>query len=354
MIAALARFTPELSDFAEAAARPAAVFRANYDQGPQFSIHHFSILTRFAGIYGLRGAALLDAGQSDLAYRDLQTLYRLQAALRPEPLLISFLVRRTLWHFFDQLLWEGLANHAWNPAQLQEIEALLERSDWRADYAHALRGERAFGRIYYAQLRASNDGPQRMEAQLQPWVEFPLGWKRLLKIVPGDAILGWNQARQEGVSQEILGWIENGTDKIDPRKIKELERAWERRRTTPYNLFVKEMLRFNPVFCSALRGDRRDRGSAHRLRDRALSFRAGPSPDESFGELVPAYLPELPVDPCRATARSVIWPRPEASYRLYSIGWNETDDGGKIALQSGRRHTAMSEKGDWVWRSAPR
>jgi hypothetical protein len=36
-------------------------------------------------------------------------------------------------------------------------------------------------------------------------------------------------------------------------------------------------------------------------------------------------------------------------YILYSIGWNKTDDGGKLAWNNGKTPTVNSKSGDWVW-----
>ncbi len=69
-------------------------------------------------------------------------------------------------------------------------------------------------------------------------------------------------------------------------------------------------------------------------------------------ELVPTYLPTVPED--------ILGSQPlhyrlaaDGSYRLYSVGWNQTDDGGAIVSKSdGTRRD--DEKGDWVWLSGPR
>jgi hypothetical protein len=351
VVDALARFSPVLSEFAEAAARPAAVFRANYDQGLHFNIHHFSILTRLAEIYGLRGVALLHAGQPDLAFRDLETLYRLQSALQPEPLLISFLVRRTLFHFFDQLLWEGLAAQAWNPAQLQQIQAQLERLHWLADYAHAIRGERAFVRLIYSQLRDSPRGPQQMQAE-QSWNSLPPIWDRLLRILPGVAVLDWNEARQERALQEVLIVIERGGEKIERRKIEALERSWHDQMTTPYNIFVKETL---PIQSTIILRAATAAVATEEARTACAveHFRLtnGLLPD-NLSALVPTYLPKPPVDPLgNGPLRFRVGP--DSAYRLYSIGWNETDEGGEIAFKAGEKRRD-DQAGDWVWPSAPR
>ena len=69
---------------------------------------------------------------------------------------------------------------------------------------------------------------------------------------------------------------------------------------------------------------------------------------ESLGALVPEILSQLPHDVLngqpfkyRRTA--------DGQYLLYSVGWNETDEGGVLGLtQSGE---GIDQKtGDWVWR----
>ena len=43
-----------------------------------------------------------------------------------------------------QPIYEGLAQHRWNDAQLAELESVLAKKDFLADYQLAMRGERTF------------------------------------------------------------------------------------------------------------------------------------------------------------------------------------------------------------------
>ena len=68
----------------------------------------------------------------------------------------------------------------------------------------------------------------------------------------------------------------------------------------------------------------------------------------SLDTLSPHYLPEVPHD--------VIGGQPlhyqatqDGLFVLYSIGWNERDDGGTVALTRGKS-AADPNGGDWVWR----
>jgi hypothetical protein len=43
----------------------------------------------------------------------------------------------------------------------------------------------------------------------------------------------------------------------------------------------------------------------------------------------------------------------ENNYLLYSIGWNEKDEGGLVALTLGGTPSPDLAKGDWVWPPPP-
>lgn len=339
VLAALARFEPELSEFAAAAARPAAAFPAHYEAGLQFDAHHFFVLTRYSGIFVLRGVAELQNGRADLAFADLRTIFRLQASLRHEPILVALLVRLVLFHDFAQLLWEGLATHAWNVGQLHETEELLGQENWIADYAQTIRGERAFVRICFAQMRRSDDWLATMQAQ-QPWDVFPRRLSWLLKVMGGEAVLDRNEAEEERDLQQLLGAVDIDARKIFPDRIARLERASKERITTPYNLFAKLALSIHPpILLRTATGEvaiREARTACALERFRLVN---GTMPRDAGGL--------LPGDPMSAGSLRLITAA-DGSYRLYSLGWNQTDERGEIATKSGgtRRN---DEKGDWVW-----
>lgn len=41
------------------------------------------------------------------------------------------------------------------------------------------------------------------------------------------------------------------------------------------------------------------------------------------------------------------------NYLLYSVGWNEADDGGKVVFDSDSKTRVDYKKGDWVWSLKP-
>jgi hypothetical protein len=73
-------------------------------------------------------------------------------------------------------------------------------------------------------------------------------------------------------------------------------------------------------------------------------------------ELVPHYMEKLPHD--IITGQSLKYKRTEdGHYAIYSVGWDEEDDGGLTGFKKGesdfpfrKGEHGVPEKGDWVWR----
>ena len=102
----------------------------------------------------LKACAELALGQSDRALEDVKLMLRLGDSLKEESFLISYLVRIAILHIAIQPVWEGLAEHRWSDAQLQELQKSLERYDFVADMNPPFDSERAAG-ILTADLLAA-------------------------------------------------------------------------------------------------------------------------------------------------------------------------------------------------------
>ena len=69
---------------------------------------------------------------------------------------------------------------------------------------------------------------------------------------------------------------------------------------------------------------------------------------ESLDALAPQFMEKIPHDiingqPLHYRRTS------DGQFVLYSVGWNETDDGGVVGLTKGMARLTR-DKGDWVWR----
>jgi hypothetical protein len=68
---------------------------------------------------------------------------------------------------------------------------------------------------------------------------------------------------------------------------------------------------------------------------------------ETLEQLVPLFLDKAPVDVCHGQPLRYRWVR-DREFLLYSVGWNQKDDGGTRLLASDGSDMVPKE-GDWVW-----
>jgi hypothetical protein len=78
----------------------------------------------------------------------------------------------------------------------------------------------------------------------------------------------------------------------------------------------------------------------------------GQFPD-SLEPLSPRFLEKMPHD--IITGAPLVYRRtPDGQFILYSVGWNEKDDGGMVVMNQAKQPSADLTQGDWVWQySAP-
>jgi hypothetical protein len=67
--------------------------------------------------------------------------------------------------------------------------------------------------------------------------------------------------------------------------------------------------------------------------------------------LVPKFLAKLPHD--IITGEPLKYRRADSSFVLYSIGWNEIDDGGMTPPSVSTGNLGVIQ-GDWVWQFSPK
>jgi hypothetical protein len=68
---------------------------------------------------------------------------------------------------------------------------------------------------------------------------------------------------------------------------------------------------------------------------------------ESPDALTPQFLAKLPH--VVINGQPLKYRRADSAFVLYSVGWNETDEGGKVELAKGKNPRPDQDKGDWVW-----
>ncbi|MGA3283923.1 MAG: hypothetical protein ABSD57_05640 [Verrucomicrobiota bacterium] len=301
----------------------------------------------------LTACAELAAGRSDNALADVKLSLCLADSVKDEPFLISYLVRLACMQIALQPVWEGLAGHAWSDAQLQELQARFQQYDFVADMKRPLDGERAAG-VMTADLLA------RGKYHLNDLTGDPnQAGSTLANLFGRIAPRGWYHLEQLSYARlfqlQLAGAFDANRKRVFPERIASnknaLEQAFAGRNPvtticTRHQLLAVMMLPALsrvPIKAAAAQTAADEAVLACALERYRLANGQFPG---TLDALVPRFISQLPND--------VISGQPykyhltnDGQFVLYSIGWNETDDGGVPGK------TLFDEKeGDWVWQQS--
>ena len=344
VLAALRKFDADIDELTTASLRPHSVFPIRYEDNVSALLPHLSTLKGISKTVRLRALARLAAGQKAEGLQDVKLGLRLVDALKTEPLLISQLVRIANVQIAIQPVWEGLARHDWTEAQLAELQAALAKVRVLEDYGRTLRGERALGnaaldelrtgRLPFSALGRSMDNGSKVANSAARFI--PSGWFRQ------------NQVTLNRLYQErCLPLVDAAKHRVYAGQTQEADNAPELQKAGLYNLFAR--LLFPAVSKSAAK-------FAHAQATLDLATVAcalerhrlanGQYPDQ-LDLLVPRFVEKIPNDvisgePLKYRRES------DGTFTLYSVGWNESDDGGEVF--AGKAGAAPDpNQGDWVW-----
>lgn len=354
VLLALSKYDKAIQELRTISSLPHARFPVRYsDENPaMILLPHLASLKGCTTTLKLRALAELQSDQADQALADIKLMSRLNDAVRIEPFLISHLVSIAMLNIQLQPIWEGLADHRWNEAQLIALDAELEKLDFLAAYHFAMLGERAFGCGIVDYLRrnrnefatigwAFEDFNSPPPDHFQAFIAYatPSGWFEQNKIsicqIHADY---FSQLINLQTRTYALAVVTNAT-------------ASHQKRLTsahPYNWFPRLLL---PALSKASEKFVQGQASTDFARVAIALERYrlahGQFP-ESLDAIAPKFIANLPHD--IITGQPLKYRRTDdGSFILYSVGWNETDDGGTVGLSKEGKNVDF-KKGDWVWR----
>ena len=358
VLLALSKYDSAIEELSEAAKLPASRFPVDYDNEMPFDIllPHLAKIKAIAQVLNLRALAELEAGRPDKAFADLKLGFRCKESVANEPFLISHLVRIAVQSIMMQSVWQGLAEHKWSESQIAELEAGFAKLDYLADFRKSILGERA-GSIAIIELF-------RRKRSANVWLELSgLTENTQLDKSPQQMLgtIGWCLAPEGSFYQTELAFVQMHqrwtlplvdltnrvvSPAINARLSSEFEESFVWRPLSVKNTLVRLMF---PALGKAAKKfaiiqaqvDLARIGCA--LERHRIAYGNYPV---SLAALAPKFLAKLPHDVI--TGEPLHYRREGDGYVLYSIGWNEKDDGGTVSVnKSGRADT---DEGDWVWR----
>src|ERR1039457_3890868 len=346
VVRALDKYNPILEELRSASQRPYVRFNVHYDDefAPAILLPHLSVMKNAAFLFQLRACAELESGQSDQAWSDTRMALYLADTVKDEPFLISKLVQVAIDQLALQPIWEGLAEHKWSDAQLTEIEQRLGKLDLLAD--SALRGEQALGIRRIEQTRSLGIINPETSGRLP----------RVLTLLLRGAFYQNELSLTRMYQQLYVPVVDAATQRIYPSRATANEAALTSALAhgfRPYNLFARMLL---PAITKAETkfafGQTRVNLAIVACALERFRLAQGQFP-ESLEPLSPRFLEKVPHD--IITGAPLIYRRTQdGQFILYSVGWNEKDDGGTVVMTQAKQPSADITQGDWIWQySAP-
>jgi len=244
-----------------------------------------------------------------------------------------------------QPVWEGLAEHEWSDEQLTALEAELAKVDFLADYGSIMRGERAFAIKSFENQRRTRE---IISGFVAPQGNSSLLVTNKLTFVPSAYFYQNKLAFARMYQQWVLPLVDTNSRVISPEKLQRANDAI-RAETKHYSPYKVQALMLFPAISATTRKIATSQASIDLARVACALERyrlAHGEYPETLDALAPQFIEKLPHD--------IIGGQPlhygrkaDGQFVLYSVGWNETDDGGKVAL---RKNGGIDrDNGDWVW-----
>ena len=359
VLLALGKYNPVIEELRAASRLPYSRFPLQYTNEPPGSIllPHLAALKSSAQVLQLRSIAELQNSQPEKALNDVILGLQMIDKIRTEPFLISQLVRIAMLQIMLQAVWEGLAQHQWSDGQLVELDQALTKFDFLTDYKAAMRGDRAcvIGGVEYLQRDRSlrklaeffnlyNNGNEDTSVPTLAIVYHfsPSGWVDQNKLRIGQFETQWYLP---------LADVENRM--VSPKSVESANDAFNKQIGTtqlnPYNWFEKK---FVPALAQAVKKFAYAQSSvdlacvAIALERYRLAHGEFP---ESLNTLAPQFMEKIPHD--IINGQPLNYRRTDdGQFVLYSVGWNELDDGGVVVFEGKNTDRVDINQGDWVWR----
>lgn len=356
VLLALSKYDGAIEELRTASRLPYSRFPLNYDSESPGAIllPQLTALRGCAQVLQLRSLAELQKGEPDKALADIELSLQLTGKISTEPILITHLVRIAMLQITLQPVLEGLAEHKWSDEQLVALDGELAKLDFFAAYKLSMDGELACQngeanrlRRHPEELRETgqwsddegNSGtlsnPDELIARLIPAGWFYQNQYRCARIMVNYFIPVADTSRR--IFSPALA--RQGYDKTIHEIIK----------PTPFNFLERLML---PSLANAAARFAYAQASVDLARTAIALERyllAHGEYPETLDTLAPQLIAQVPHD---VIGGQPLKYRREADglFVLYSIGWNETDDGGVVVFYKNSSSRVDFNQGDWVWR----
>jgi len=344
------QFVPAFDEIREALKRPYAVIPGDYSQPYQMPIPNFVTMRSLAQTLAQRTQCYLLLGQPEKAFREVTLLNDSRRILECAPtgkptLLVDSMINVAVTGLYENTIAEGLQSHTWRDPQLVRLQEQLQGVDLFVSVAESFHTEQAATCFFMKTTPAS-----KATAMLSSGTTGNTLWQKLKNPISWFYALaprGWfyqNMTTVAILEQNAFDSI-NLTDQIfSPQKSIEANSQAKKlsvgRFFSPYS-FVAAIAIPNLTKATQTLAHNQTLVNEAQIACALERYRlANGGYPESLDALMPQFIQKLPHD--------IIGGQPlhyrrtdNGKFLLYSVGWNETDDGGTASDKM--------DQGDWVW-----
>jgi hypothetical protein len=367
------QFDPDFNLIREALKRPYARMDGDYSRPFEISIPNFVAVRKIAQTLAQRTHCYLLLGQPGKALHELALLngYRrlLEGAPTGKPMtLVAAMINVAVTGVYVQALAEGIQRQAWQDVDLESLQSQLAEINLTPCFSQAFACEPAAvcrtaeivepRKLVAMEIVSSH--PQIKKSHLENlWSGIKSLPSRLFNQVPR----GWvfqNMATHAKLSCSIYDSLFDANQLVTPRLADQTSKRVfaELEHKSMFNLLSRIGL---PNYSKALQTFARNQTLANQAQIVCALERYRLAHGEypvTLDALVPQFIEKLPHDIIGGQplhyhrSDDPLSPNSGASggrFLLYSIGWNETDDGGV----TGKDKSGNEDKtqGDWVWKN---
>jgi len=333
----------------EALKRSSARLPGDYSQPYSQPIVNFVSIRVVAQTIAQRAQCYMLLSQPEKALDELTLLHEMNRFLETRPVtLVAAMIEVAISGLYTDMIADGFRLGAWREPQLAVLQAQVAEINLLPQLRSAFLDERA-GVCRVLESRSA--------AKFQQSFVSTAGqsfWQRLQDpkmLLFSFAPRGWNQQNMVVVAmldQKYLDSFDAERQIVLPRQLDSAARDTQKifSRVTPINFLAAMCV---PNFSRACQNVARTQTLVNEATVACAldRYRAahGDFP-ETLDSLVPGFIKKLPTDLIGGQALRYRR-KSSADFLLYSVGWNETDDGG-VAVRN-TNGSIVLEKGDWVW-----
>jgi hypothetical protein len=345
------QFEPDFDLIREALKRPYARMDGDYSLPYQIPIPNFITVRAVAQTLAQRAHCYLLLNQPEKALDELTLLndsrHLLEDAPTGKPMtLVAAMINVAVVGLYTSIIAEGLQSHAWQEPQLVELQKQLGQINLLSIVAQAFRSEPAA--MTHTLEITSAKKLTKLFSQIDPkqwkWALWPLIKSALIP-------RGWiyqNMATSTRLVYEQRKGFDLANNIVQPQKFADLSRELNAT-AKPYKFIAAETI---PNFTKAWQTTARNQTMINEAQIVCAleSYRlAHDNYPEILDALAPQFIEKIPHD--IINGQPLHYRRTnDGQFVLYSVGWNERDDGGVVVLNKDKTPEVDRDEGDWVWR----